>query len=143
MAIRKYKPTTPGRRQSSVSMFEEITRSKPEKSLVRPLPKKGGRNVHGHITVRHKGGGHKRRYRIIDFRRNDKDLSLMHLPRGELGLLTLTDARHGALHGNRILSRIQHARNAAHRIGVALAHALAPEGIVLALRQNRGCQHTV
>ena len=73
MAIRKYKPTTPGRRQSSVSMFEEITRSKPEKSLVRPLPKKGGRNVHGHITVRHKGGGHKRRYRIIDFRRNDKD----------------------------------------------------------------------
>ena len=77
------------------------------------------------------------------FRGNDKDLSLMHLPRGELRLLALTDTRHGALHGNRVLSRIQHARNAAHRIGVALAHALAPEGIVLALRQNRGCQHTV
>ena len=55
MAIRKYKPTTPGRRQSSVSEFEEITRSTPEKSLLRPLPKKGGRNSHGHITTRHKG----------------------------------------------------------------------------------------
>ena len=73
MAIRKYKPTTPGRRNSSVSGFDEITRSKPEKSLLRPLHKTGGRNSHGHITTRHKGGGHKRRYRLIDFRRNDKD----------------------------------------------------------------------
>ncbi|MDO4609968.1 50S ribosomal protein L2 [Corynebacterium sp.] len=73
MAIRKYKPTTPGRRQSSVSEFSEITRSTPEKSLLRPLSKTGGRNVHGHITTRHKGGGHKRQYRVIDFRRNDKD----------------------------------------------------------------------
>ena len=73
MAIRKYKPTTPGRRQSSVSEFNEITRSTPEKSLLRPLSKTGGRNVHGHITTRHIGGGHKRRYRVIDFRRNDKD----------------------------------------------------------------------
>ena len=73
MAIRKYKPTTPGRRASSVSDFQEITRSTPEKSLLRPLHKTGGRNVHGHITARHIGGGHKRRYRLIDFRRNDKD----------------------------------------------------------------------
>jgi len=73
MAIRKYKPTTPGRRQSSVSEFSEVTRSTPEKSLLRPLSKTGGRNVHGHITTRHKGGGHKRQYRVIDFRRNDKD----------------------------------------------------------------------
>ncbi len=73
MAIRKYKPTTPGRRQSSVSMFSEITRSTPEKSLLRPISKTGGRNSHGHITTRHRGGGHKRRYRVIDFRRNDKD----------------------------------------------------------------------
>ena len=70
---RKYKPTTPGRRQSSVSGFDELTRSTPEKSLLRPLHKTGGRNVHGHITTRHKGGGHKRQYRLIDFRRNDKD----------------------------------------------------------------------
>ena len=73
MAIRKYKPTTPGRRASSVSMFTEITRSTPEKSLLRPLSKTGGRNSHGHITTRHRGGGHKRRYRVIYFRRNDKD----------------------------------------------------------------------
>src|SRR5512138_3200921 len=73
MAIRKYKPTTPGRRGSSVSDFAEITRSTPEESLVKPLPKKGGRNVHGRITTRHQGGGHKRQYRVIDFRRNDKD----------------------------------------------------------------------
>ena len=73
MAIRKYKPTTPGRRGSSVSDFAEITRSTPEKSLLRPLSKSGGRNGHGRITTRHKGGGHKRQYRVIDFRRNDKD----------------------------------------------------------------------
>jgi len=73
MAIRKYKPTTPGRRGSSVADFVEVTRSTPEKSLVRPLPKKGGRNNQGRITTRHQGGGHKRAYRVIDFRRYDKD----------------------------------------------------------------------
>src|SRR5918999_1314653 len=60
MAIRKYKPTTPGRRGSSVADFVEITRTTPEKSLTRPLPKKGGRNNQGRITTRHQGGGHKR-----------------------------------------------------------------------------------
>ncbi|GAA5031240.1 50S ribosomal protein L2 [Actinopolymorpha pittospori] len=73
MAIRKYKPTTPGRRGASVSDFAEITRTTPEKSLLRPLPKKGGRNNTGRITTRHQGGGHKRAYRLIDFRRFDKD----------------------------------------------------------------------
>src|SRR3954469_2991160 len=73
MGIRKYKPTTPGRRGASVSDFVEVTRSEPEKSLVRPLHGKGGRNVHGRVTVRHQGGGHKRAYRVIDFRRHDKD----------------------------------------------------------------------
>ncbi len=73
MGIRKYKPTTPGRRGSSVADFVEITRSTPEKSLVRPLHKKGGRNNSGKITTRHQGGGHKRAYRVIDFRRADKD----------------------------------------------------------------------
>ena len=73
MAIRKYKPTTPGRRGSSVADFVEITRTTPEKSLTRPLPKKGGRNNTGRITTRHQGGGHKRAYRVIDFRRHDKD----------------------------------------------------------------------
>ena len=63
MGIRKYKPTTPGRRGSSVADFAEITRDTPEKSLVRPLHSKGGRNVHGRVTTRHQGGGHKRAYR--------------------------------------------------------------------------------
>src|SRR5262245_33190526 len=73
MGIRKYKPTTPGRRGASVSDFVEITRTDPEKSLVRPLHGKGGRNNHGRVTTRHQGGGHKRSYRLIDFRRADKD----------------------------------------------------------------------
>ncbi|NBQ93513.1 MAG: 50S ribosomal protein L2 [Micrococcales bacterium] len=73
MGIRKYKPTTPGRRGASVSDFAEITRTTPEKSLLRPLPKTGGRNASGRITTRHIGGGHKRQYRVIDFRRHDKD----------------------------------------------------------------------
>src|SRR5438552_12421468 len=70
MAIRKYKPTTPGRRGASVSDFKEITRSRPEKALTKPLKKKAGRNAYGRITTRHQGGGHKRQYRTIDFRRN-------------------------------------------------------------------------
>jgi large subunit ribosomal protein L2 len=69
MAIKKYKPTSAGRRFRSVSTFEEITKHTPEKSLVEPLKKSGGRNVHGRVTRRHQGGGHKRRYRIIDFKR--------------------------------------------------------------------------
>ena len=73
MGIRKYKPTTPGRRFSSVSDFVEITRDTPEKSLLRPLHKTGGRNNNGRVTSRHRGGGHKRQYRVIDFRRHDKD----------------------------------------------------------------------
>lgn len=73
MAIRKSKPTTPGRRGSSGADFVEVTRSTPEKSLVRPLSKSGGRNNNGRITSRHRGGGHKRAYRVIDFRRHDKD----------------------------------------------------------------------
>src|SRR5213592_1320880 len=73
MAIRKYKPTTPARRASSVAHFPEITPSTPENTLLRPLSSKGGRNVPGRITTRHQGGGHKRQYRLIDFKRVDKD----------------------------------------------------------------------
>jgi large subunit ribosomal protein L2 len=69
MPIRRYKPTSPGRRFMSVSTFEEITKTTPEKSLLAPVTKKGGRNNNGRITTRHQGGGHKRRYRIIDFKR--------------------------------------------------------------------------
>ncbi len=73
MSIRKHKPTTPGRRGSSVADFVEVTRATPEKSLVVPISKTGGRNNQGRITSRHVGGGHKRAYRLIDFKRYDKD----------------------------------------------------------------------
>ena len=70
MAIKKYKPTSNGRRNMSSLDFSDITTDKPEKSLLAPLPKKAGRNNQGKLTVRHQGGGHKRKYRIIDFKRN-------------------------------------------------------------------------
>jgi len=70
VALKVYKPTSPGRRGMSGSTFEEITKSKPEKSLVKPLKKRGGRNSQGRTTVRHRGGGAKRRLRVIDFKRD-------------------------------------------------------------------------
>jgi len=75
MAIKIYRPTSAGRRNTSVSAFDEVTRTKPERSLLAPLRKRGGRNNQGVITARHQGGGHKRRYRIIDFRRNKWDIA--------------------------------------------------------------------
>src|ERR1041385_4284667 len=69
MPIRRYKPTSAGRRFMSVSTFEEVTKARPEKSLLEPVTKKGGRNNRGRITTRHQGGGHKRRFRVIDFKR--------------------------------------------------------------------------
>src|SRR5262249_10205882 len=69
MPIRRYKPTSAGRRFMTVSTFEEVTKSKPDKALTTKLSKKGGRNNSGRITTRHHGGGHKRRYRVIDFKR--------------------------------------------------------------------------
>ncbi|HET6461174.1 MAG TPA: 50S ribosomal protein L2 [Syntrophales bacterium] len=75
MAIRKYKPTSPGRRFQTCSDFEEITRTAPEKSLLIPVKRTGGRNSYGRITARHVGGGHKRQYRAIDFRRDKVEIS--------------------------------------------------------------------
>jgi len=74
MAIRKYKPTSPGRRFQTSSDFEEITRTAPEKNLLLPLKRTGGRNCYGRLTSRHIGGGHKRRYRIVDFRRDKVEI---------------------------------------------------------------------
>ncbi|MBS4537353.1 50S ribosomal protein L2 [Clostridium sp. D2Q-11] len=70
MGIKKFRPTSPALRQMTVSTFEEITKKEPEKSLLAPLQKNAGRNAHGKITIRHRGGGAKRKYRIIDFKRN-------------------------------------------------------------------------
>ncbi len=74
MGVKKFKPTSPGRRGMTGSDFAEVTRSKPERSLVSSMRKKGGRNNRGRITVRHRGGGHKRRYRMIDFRRDKTEV---------------------------------------------------------------------
>lgn len=74
MAVKKYKPVTPGQRGMTGSTFEEITKSTPEKSLVRALRKKAGRNMYGRITVRHRGGGHKRNYRIVDYKRDKREI---------------------------------------------------------------------
>ena len=73
-AVKKVKPTSPGRRFQAYSTYEDITTREPEKSLLKPLRKKGGRNVNGRITARHRGGGHKRHYRVIDFKRDKVDI---------------------------------------------------------------------
>lgn len=75
MALKKYKPITNGRRNMTSSDFAEITSTTPEKSLLQPLPRKAGRNNQGKLTVRHRGGGHKRQYRVIDFKRNKDGIS--------------------------------------------------------------------
>ena len=72
MAVRKFKPVTPGQRRKVISTFEEITKGTPEKSLIKPMKRSGGRNSSGRMTMRYMGGGHKKRYRVIDFQR-DKD----------------------------------------------------------------------
>src|SRR5438045_5033239 len=70
MPVKTYKPTSPGRRGMSVATFDEVTKTKPERALTEPLKKTAGRNNNGRITTRHRGGGHKRLYRIIDWKRN-------------------------------------------------------------------------
>ena len=75
MSVRKLKPITPGQRFRVVNGFDAITTDKPEKSLLAPLKKSGGRNNSGKMTMRQKGGGHKRRYRVIDFKRDKQDVS--------------------------------------------------------------------
>lgn len=74
MSVKGFKPTSPGRRQMTVSTFEEITKTEPERSLLRPLKSKAGRNNQGRMTVRHRGGGHKRMYRLIDFKRTKDNI---------------------------------------------------------------------
>ncbi|MBE7063743.1 MAG: 50S ribosomal protein L2 [Clostridia bacterium] len=74
MAVKKFKPTSPARRFMTVSAFEEITKKEPERSLLEPLKKHAGRNSYGRITVRHRGGGNRQKYRVIDFKRNKMDM---------------------------------------------------------------------
>src|SRR5205809_1731085 len=141
MPVRKYKPTTPGRRGSSVSDFSEITRDKPEKSLTGKLPKKAGRNAYGRITARHQGGGHKRQYRTIDFKR-EKDgvpakvahieydpnrsarIALLHYADGEKRYIL-------APQGLAVGDRLQSGSGADVRPGNALPLASIPVGTVI------------
>jgi len=74
MALKQYKPITPSRRWMTTSTFEEITKTEPERKLILPLKKSGGRNVYGRVTVRHRGGGHKRYIRIVDFKRDKRNI---------------------------------------------------------------------
>ena len=74
MAVKRFRPTTPTLRYKTVASFEEITKTTPEKSLLTPIRKKGGRNNQGRVTIRHRGGGHKRMYRIVDFRRDKRGI---------------------------------------------------------------------
>ncbi|MFP7495355.1 50S ribosomal protein L2 [Terribacillus saccharophilus] len=153
MAIKKYKPTTNGRRNMSVSDFAEITTDKPEKSLLAPLHKRGGRNNQGKLTVRHQGGGHKRQYRIIDFKR-DKDgipgrvatieydpnrtanIALIHYVDGEKRYIL---APKGLEVGTEILS----GEGADFKVGNAMQLATIPVGTIIhniELKPGRGAQ---
>ncbi len=138
MPVKNYKPTSPGRRGMSASTFERITQSKPEKSLLRPLKKKAGRNVRGVITVRHKGGGHKRRYRLIDFKRDKVDVpatvsSIEYDPNrsARIALLTYVDGEKRyiiAPQGLRVGDTVMSGSNAEIKIGHALPISRIPLG---------------
>jgi large subunit ribosomal protein L2 len=149
MGVRKYKPTTPGRRGMTGPDFSEVTKGKPEKGLTRPLKKRAGRNAYGRVTTRHQGGGHKRSYRVIDFRR-DKDgvpakvasieydpnrtarIALLHYADGEKRYIL---APQGVAVGDRLAS----GSSADIRPGNALPLASIPVGtIVHAVELNPG-----
>lgn len=153
MPIKTYKPTSPGRRGMSVSTFEEITKPRPEKSLLAPLRKRAGRNVRGKITVRHRGGGHKRRYRLIDFKRDKFGIparvaSIEYDPNrsARIALLTYADGERRyiiAPLGLMVDSVLMSGPEAEIRVGNALPLANIPVGTVIhniELQQGRGGQ---
>ena len=141
MAIKKYRPTSNGRRNMSVLDFSEITTDKPEKSLLAPLSKRGGRNNQGRQTVRHQGGGHKRQYRIIDFKRNKDgipgrvatieydpnrtaNIALIHYVDGEKRYIL-------APKGLQVGQMIESGENADIKVGNALPLANIPVGTII------------
>lgn len=153
MGIRAYKPTSPGRRGMTVSDFEEITRSKPERSLLGPLKQRAGRNFRGKITVRRRGGGHKRRYRVIDFKRDKFGIparveTIEYDPNrsARIALLLYADGERryiiaplGLVVGDAVLS----GPDAEPRVGNALPIGLIPQGTLIhniELQPGRGGQ---
>ncbi|MCT2536599.1 50S ribosomal protein L2 [Aquibacillus koreensis] len=153
MAIKKYKPTSNGRRGMSVSDFAEITTDQPEKSLLAPLSKRGGRNNQGKLTVRHQGGGHKRKYRIIDFKR-DKDgipgrvATIEYDPNrtANIALINYADGEKRyilAPKGLQVGTEIISGENADIKLGNALPLASIPVGTIIhniELKPGRGGQ---
>jgi large subunit ribosomal protein L2 len=141
MPVRKYKPTTPGRRGASVSDFSEISKAKPEKSLTVGLRKKAGRNAQGRITTRHQGGGHKRQYRFIDFKRNKdgipaKVASIEYDPNrsARIALLHYADGEKRyvlAAQGVKVGDKLQSGPGSDIRPGNALPLASIPVGTVV------------
>ena len=141
MGVKQYKPTSPGRRHQTVSDFAEITTNKPEKSLLEPLPKKAGRNNYGRITCRHQGGGHKRKYRKIDFKRNKdgvpaKVATIEYDPNrsARIALLHYADgAKAYSLHpkGLKVGDKVESGPNADIKPGNALPLANIPVGTLI------------
>jgi large subunit ribosomal protein L2 len=138
MAVRKRKPTSPGRRFQTVADFAEITKDTPEKTLLAPAPKSGGRNAYGRKTSRHRGGGHKRRYRVVDFRRTKDEyeakvaaieydpnrncrIALLHYLDGEKAYILAPD-------GLGVGDRVRSGRDADIRPGCALPLRYIPVG---------------
>ena len=141
MAIKKYKPVTNGRRNMTSLTYEEITTNKPEKSLVAKISKNGGRNNHGVITTRHHGGGHKRKYRIIDFKRNKDDIvgtvaTIEYDPNrsANIALINYADGEKRyilAPKGLEVGSKIISGENTDIKVGNALPMGNMPEGTVI------------
>ena len=141
MAIKTYKPMTNGTREMSTLINDEITSKTPEKSLLVTLKKKGGRNNQGHITVRHRGGGAKRKYRVIDFKRNKDDIfgtvtSIEYDPNrtANIALITYADGEKRyiiAPKGLEVGQKIESGKNADIKIGNALPLELIPEGTMV------------
>ena len=153
MPIKVYKPTSPGRRGMSVTTFDDITRTTPERSLLRPLPKKAGRNAQGRITVRHHGGGHKRRYRVIDFKRDKFGIparvdSIEYDPNrsARIALLVYADGEKRyiiAPLGLKVNDNVESGADADIRVGNALPIANIPVGTLvhnIELRKGKGGQ---
>jgi large subunit ribosomal protein L2 len=153
MPVRVYKPTSPGRRNMSVSTFEDVTRSKPEKSLLRPKKSTAGRNNQGRITSRHRGGGHKQRYRLVDFKREKfgvpaKVFSIEYDPNrsARIALLHYVDGEKRyivAPNGLKVGDRVMSGPEAEIRVGNALPLRNIPTGTVIhniELHKGRGGQ---
>jgi large subunit ribosomal protein L2 len=153
MPIKVYKPTSAGRRGMTVTTFDDITRTTPERSLLRPLRKKAGRNAQGRVTVRHRGGGHKRRYRIIDFKRDKFGIparvdSIEYDPNrsARIALLVYADGEKRyiiAPLGLKVNDKVESGPDADIRVGNALPIANIPVGTMvhnIELRKGKGGQ---